>query len=156
MDDNIVKNLKTDSLTPPEVRRRGFPFGLKFIIVFFFADAAWRVLTVLMLREVREASGVTGFFAALFASRAALVFLFIGIFDVLLALQLSARMVAGRVWAIVFSVLQILNLLFDPFSRQVFDISGVSGRIQVIVGAGAFIFTIYYCMRKEMRDFLIR
>lgn len=100
--------------------------------------------------------GVSGFLKALFSERAALVYLFIAVFDAMLVLQLSARMGAGRIWAMVFAGLQIISMILDPMGRNIIDSYGILGRMQVIAGIAAFAFTVYYCSTRRMKEFLNR
>jgi len=147
---------RSDSLTAPEERRRGFPFGLKFAVAFFTADAFFRGVSIYSMVAGSElfGPGISGFLKALFNERAALVYVFIALFDLMLVIQLSLRMGASRIWAVVFAVLQIFNLILDPMGRNIIDSLGILGRIQVVVGAAAFAFIAYYCMTHRMKEFL--
>ena len=133
-------------------------FGLKFIIVFFLVDAIFRLIVVFSSADILRGfdDGIGGFVSAIFDSPFALIYLLMVVFNLMLALQIYARMLSGRVWAIVFSFVQIFNLIADPLGIYEVALLGALGRIQLVVGVGVFSFTIYYCLFSKARLILRR
>lgn len=150
---NETEQTATSTKEKPE--KKPFPTVLVFLIGFFAVDGLIRLYAVASTLAT-EPFSLGGTISRIMGSRYGLMYLFIMLFDILLALQLLARMVSGRVWAIVFSSLMLLMTIIDPVELQIMGLASPLERAQVAITVFVYAFTIYYCLTPRMKRFLNR